>query len=635
MPGNSAYFAKDGRIVTALAQDEIILWDPGAERQMVRLRTPGEYPQAAILSPDEQFIVSIAPLARKAIVRRIRDGTVLAQLTNGAMEISAVAWDGTGTQLARATANGAVRIYNLIQKQETFVLPDYTMRWDQVFWEGANRVIAFSRPTGVLAWYPLPNFRDVDRKQFVDARTSAISLNNIALGFNDGHVTLVDHAGNLVHKIEGPASAVTHLEFDSSGRRLLICYVGAQAHIYSSSVNNVWTLDRVLQHDNSVLTAVWSPEDSRVATGSSDGTARLWDANTGNPLSVLRGHMGAVRAITWSQRGVLATGGDDRRVRIWDAYSGAQLSEFDVPRGAITDLKFNPSGLTLATASNDGTVHLLPWKAAPSQEQPDLARSRAVRELTREERRQAFLPSDQNAATLVGLNECDRLAAHPSDPRRTIGSGVPFSKISAPQAVKACEDAVEKAPLEPRYRFQLGRAFETSGQYTKAVRAYKDAAESEYPMALNNLAALYLEGTGVERNPTESARLLFKAEASGISVARFTLGNLFWEGNGVPRDRARAVALWEKGADANEPHSHEELGWVLEVGRDGNPANPPLAFRHYAIATNEYEKSGDTNSAAQSRIRRGTLARGLLPTVLQAEIDNLQKMTSAPQVAAR
>ena len=42
------------------------------------------------------------------------------------------------------------------------------------------------------------------------------------------------------------------------------------------------------------ISAVFSPDGSRVVTASADNTARLWDAKTGAGLAMLSGHDGAV-----------------------------------------------------------------------------------------------------------------------------------------------------------------------------------------------------------------------------------------------------------------------------------------------------------------------------------------------------
>ncbi len=50
-----------------------------------------------------------------------------------------------------------------------------------------------------------------------------------------------------------------------------------------------------------------------VATTGSDGTVKLWDANTGTELTTLNGHTDSVRGVAFSPDGsLLVTTNDDR-----------------------------------------------------------------------------------------------------------------------------------------------------------------------------------------------------------------------------------------------------------------------------------------------------------------------------------
>ena len=59
----------------------------------------------------------------------------------------------------------------------------------------------------------------------------------------------------------------------------------------------------------------FSPDGKTVLTGSSDKTARLWDAATGRPLGLPMKHQDLVRAVAFSPDGktVLTGSADGRR----------------------------------------------------------------------------------------------------------------------------------------------------------------------------------------------------------------------------------------------------------------------------------------------------------------------------------
>ena len=80
-------------------------------------------------------------------------------------------------------------------------------------------------------------------------------------------------------------------------------------------------------HKAEVVTAAFSPDGKRAVTaGSSDMTARIWDADSGHELFALRGHADVVDSAEFSSDGtrVLTTGSGDKTARIWDSATGLE-----------------------------------------------------------------------------------------------------------------------------------------------------------------------------------------------------------------------------------------------------------------------------------------------------------------------
>ena len=66
-----------------------------------------------------------------------------------------------------------------------------------------------------------------------------------------------------------------------------------------------------------VNSVAFSPDGTMIASGSNDGTIKLWNLE-GRVLKTFDGHQGCVRSVTFSPDGtMIASGGEDKKIKLW------------------------------------------------------------------------------------------------------------------------------------------------------------------------------------------------------------------------------------------------------------------------------------------------------------------------------
>jgi len=106
-----------------------------------------------------------------------------------------------------------------------------------------------------------------------------------------------------------------------------------------------------------VYSVSWSPDGETLAAGSRDGKVKLWNKQ-GKLLRTLTGHQKDIESVSWSPNSeILASASDDKTVKLWNK-QGKLLQTFTGHQKEVYSVSWNSDGITLATGSFDKTVKL-------------------------------------------------------------------------------------------------------------------------------------------------------------------------------------------------------------------------------------------------------------------------------------
>lgn len=273
--------------------------------------------------------------------------------------ISTLAFSPNGAMLAIGGRNGRIAVF----EEELVSIADLSTPPVQALtFHGNGTMLLIAGPGG---WYGLQRDSDeswnIHLPQTTGPTTSLVFLDGDILAIGTG-----DRARAVPGMLELRNIATgQRLEprfREASGVRTIATHGPTRtvAWICANQALSVWNTQSLeprklgLPHPSTML--AFHPDGEQLAV------AQNWQVTIyGLPSflegKVLKGHTGRVTALAYRPSGnVLATGSWDGSVRIWDHNHGQCLTNFEWGIGRIQALAFAPDGLRLAVGTETGTV---------------------------------------------------------------------------------------------------------------------------------------------------------------------------------------------------------------------------------------------------------------------------------------
>ncbi|MDB6023427.1 MAG: repeat-containing protein [Pedosphaera sp.] len=400
----SVAFSPDGlRLVTAGWSDEALVWNLAANAPPEKLRGHSRSVWSAVFSPDGANIVTTgsdqtvrfwdgATLQPGNILRGhgnevwcatfSKDGKLLA---TGGKDQQVMLWaadepqrpqdllndreirpifspDG-GRILIWKTLNDAWRpqIWNIAPRRLTL-----NLRWEAGlgFTPDGKQTIGLDKQRAALEMWsgesPTPTLvtlqnakggiGEFERFGFSPSTEQFFAINT------GGTIRLWETGtGKLLGTASGPKPPLRGAALSPGGKWLAVSLErDSFIHLFELSANRESLLSG---HRDFVCGLAFSPDGETLASGSVDGTLKLWDCVSGRELATLPGHLEETTDVAFSPDGkTLASVCRKDSIKLWHLPTLRELVSIDFPR-AGEFLQFSPDGTRLAVTMEDNTVH--------------------------------------------------------------------------------------------------------------------------------------------------------------------------------------------------------------------------------------------------------------------------------------
>ncbi|MHC4860113.1 MAG: WD40 repeat domain-containing protein, partial [Planctomycetota bacterium] len=316
------FLSREGRdpLLASFSEDGVIkLWETPEREDVPVFGGHGDLVRSLAFGPSGRHLASASDDG-VILVRDSPTGRIVADLRRPAGPVDALWFTGGGSQLCAVSPKGDARIWSL-PDGKLLTKIEIGTAITTIGHPDIRRV--YRAPSRLLDVLELDTGRRLVTLTAGDAPISALAINPagriLACGSSDGGIRLWStDSFDFVGEVSLSADRIVALAIDPRCRILAATSFGGVLTLLRVDDLQVFAERRVSR----INALVFSPDGTRLASGSRDGAVRLWDVATGRQVAVLRGHRRPVFSLAFSPDGRTLASGDGYtevpgEIRLW------------------------------------------------------------------------------------------------------------------------------------------------------------------------------------------------------------------------------------------------------------------------------------------------------------------------------
>jgi WD40 repeat protein/serine/threonine protein kinase len=258
------------------------------------------------------------------------------------------------------TDDKSARMWDAKSSQLLFTMSHGDTVHGAVFSQEGSRIITAGADGTVRIWNAATG---APVRVLTSQRSDAKQWRYYSVAMSSHFVAAIDTMGRAAHvwdadtgtqlaELKNDASASASLALSPSGRWLATSG-GDDVRVFDTST---WRQVATIAGPR-VRSLGFDPTGLRLAVGTYDGDASIWEVPSGVRVRSLRDAGASVDAVAFSRDGVLvAAASRDGTEQVWDAASGGLRTQFNSHHNKIYAVEFSVSGDLLLSAGADGAV---------------------------------------------------------------------------------------------------------------------------------------------------------------------------------------------------------------------------------------------------------------------------------------